>query len=124
MAEVSIATLKGYFQTGKYPTQTQFENLIDSLWRIIELQVADGWIQWSVAGSGAWNNLVDLATLKGDQGEVGENIELQVADGWIQWSVAGSGNWINLLEIGVSGSFESADNKTITVTNGIITDIQ
>ena len=85
MAEVSIATLKGYFQTGKYPTQTQFENLIDSLWRIIELQVADGWIQWSVAGSG---------------------------------------NWINLLEIGVSGSFESADNKTITVTNGIITDIQ
>lgn len=31
MAVVSIATLKGYFETGDFPTQTQFENLIDTL---------------------------------------------------------------------------------------------
>ena len=37
MAIVSVATLKGYFTTGKYPTQTQFENLIDSLRHVSEL---------------------------------------------------------------------------------------
>lgn len=31
MAIVSIATLKSYFETGDFPTQSQFEDLIDTL---------------------------------------------------------------------------------------------
>lgn len=32
MAKTSIALLYTYFETGKKPTQTQFQNLIDSFW--------------------------------------------------------------------------------------------
>jgi hypothetical protein len=31
MAVVTLAALKAYFETGDFPTQTEFENLIDSL---------------------------------------------------------------------------------------------
>lgn len=39
MSVVSIATLKSYFQTGDFPTQAQFEDLIDTLYGANILQV-------------------------------------------------------------------------------------
>lgn len=36
MAKINKAALKAYFQTGKIPTQAQFDNLIDSIFNIID----------------------------------------------------------------------------------------
>jgi type IV secretory pathway VirB2 component (pilin) len=61
MAIVSFATLKSYFTAGARPTQTQFENLIDSLsGRVTEtvevgvdasVATVDGATQWELQGT-------------------------------------------------------------------------
>ena len=36
MAKINKAALKAYFQTGKIPTQSNFADLIDSVWNWVD----------------------------------------------------------------------------------------
>lgn len=75
----------------------------------IELQTDGGFIQWRVAGTSTWANLVSLASITGPQGTAGatgstgtagtngKSVELQVSGGFIQWRLTGDVAWNNLL---------------------------
>lgn len=44
MPVVDRLTLKSYFETGDRPTQSEFENLIDSSFNLADDQLASGWL--------------------------------------------------------------------------------
>ncbi|WP_312999645.1 hypothetical protein [Leclercia sp.] len=62
----------------------------------IQLQKADGYIQWRYAGDTSWMNLLPLSQISGVDGK---NIDLQVADGWVQWRRQGDSAWNNLVSL-------------------------
>lgn len=79
------------------------------------LQKTSTEIQWKYENDANWQTLLEIADLKGDQGD---NIELNKSATHVQWRVVGAGNWINLIalsdlageagkniEIGVSGDY-------------------
>ncbi|MDD4027022.1 MAG: hypothetical protein PHO75_02420 [Candidatus Shapirobacteria bacterium] len=75
----------------------------------IELQVADGYIQWKYTSDVSWTNLIAVSSLigatgpkgdKGDTGDAGTEIELQNTGTYIQWRYIG-GEWTNLVALSV-----------------------
>ncbi len=105
--------------------------------RNVNLQIADGYIQWQYAGDETWNNLIQLSTLvgpagaDGTNGADGEEIVFQVSEGYIQWQYVGESTWINLIELttlvglpgaaGINGT-NGTDGKEVLfqVTDGYI----
>jgi len=71
----------------------------------INLQVADGFIQWQYSGDTLWTNLVELTTLVGPAGADGVNgidgkqVTFQVSEGFIQWQYVGDTSWTNLIDL-------------------------
>jgi hypothetical protein len=94
------------------------------------LQVSGGYIQWKYTSDVSWNNLIAVATLKGDTGDTGATgaagadgaeIELQKTTTHIQWRLVG-GSWANLVALseitgptgatGAAGA-DGSDGKTV-----------
>ena len=73
--------------------------------REVQFQVSGGYIQWKYSGDETWMNLIDLATLTGEDGingtdgTDGREVLFQVSGGYIQWKYSGDETWINLIEI-------------------------
>lgn len=61
----------------------------------IEMQVSGGFIQWRVVGDTAWINLIDVADLKGADGQ---EVELRKTATHIQWRL-GIGAWTDLVSL-------------------------
>jgi|GEM_PF-7019338 len=70
----------------------------------VSLQNDGTYIQWQL-GTGAWQNLVAIADIKGDTGDVGpqglqgsagREIEIQKGTTHIQWRYVGDASWTNL----------------------------
>lgn len=81
----------------------------------VEMQNSSTHIQWRVAGTESWTNLVALADLKG---ETGANIELQKTATHIQWRVTG-GSWANLVALAdLKGDTGAAGTNGTNGTNG------
>lgn len=73
----------------------------------VELQVAEGWIQWRLEDQDpedTWKNLVEISTLEGADGR---EVEIRHEGNWIQWKLSGSASWNDLVEV-VSGSVIAA----------------
>jgi hypothetical protein len=62
MSIVAINTLKGYFLTGKKPTQQQFENLIDTLMASGITELTGNTASYEIAAGKMLDDIVILAT--------------------------------------------------------------
>lgn len=60
----------------------------------VEIQNANGWVQWRYVGDASWQNLIALSSLEGSDGR---NVNLRVNSGWIQWQHDGDSSWLNLM---------------------------
>ena len=84
----------------------------------IELKVADGYIQMKYKNDSSWTNLLQLDTLKGQNG-VSSNTQMQVANGYIQWKNDLDNQWTNLVAISdLTG--EKGSQIELNVANGYI----
>lgn len=75
----------------------------------VQLQVSGGYIQWKYTSDVSWTNLIEVATLKGDQGDPGADAPLvdyeysadgiswhasyTTGDGYLHFSVDGGSTW-------------------------------
>ena len=84
----------------------------------IELKVADGYIQMKYKQETAWTNLLQLETLKGQNG-VASNAQLQVANGYIQWKLEQDENWTNLIALSALTG-EKGSQIELNVANGYL----
>ena len=84
----------------------------------IELKVADGYIQMKYKNESTWTNLLQLDTLKGQNG-VASNAQLQVANGYIQWKLEQDENWTNLVALSALTG-EKGSQIELNVANGYI----
>ncbi len=66
--------------------------------REIEMQTADGKVQWRYVGETQWNDLYTVETVTGQDEPFDKNdcdIELKLEDGKIYWKFASGGQWYN-----------------------------
>ena len=84
----------------------------------IELKVADGYIQMKYKQETAWTNLLQLETLKGQNG-VASNAQLQVANGYIQWKLETDEEWTNLIALSALTG-EKGSQIELNVANGYL----
>ena len=69
--------------------------------REIELQKNDTHIQWRYKDEGddAWQDLIKISDITGQDGTDGREIEIQVNDGYIQWKYTDDNDWNNLIAV-------------------------
>jgi len=76
--------------------------------RDVELRKSATHVQWRVAGTTTWNNLIPLADLAGSNGK---EVELQATATHIQWRLSG-GAWTNLVAL---SELKGADGREISL---------
>lgn len=77
----------------------------------VEIQNADGWVQWRYVGDASWRNLIGLSSIEGADGR---SVSLRVDAGWIQWQHDGDSSWQNLMGTAeMKGDPGPANNLTI-----------
>lgn len=77
----------------------------------VEIQNANGWVQWRYVGDASWRNLIALSSLEGADGR---SVSLRVNAGWIQWQHDGDSSWQNLMSTAeMKGDPGPANNLTI-----------
>jgi len=98
----------------------------------IELQTANGFIQWRKAGDSSWTNLIATSSLVGTPGTNARNVEMQKGATAIQWRLAGDSAWLDLISIaalkgdtGAAGQtllrqINVTDTATIAITLGVV----
>ena len=97
----------------------------------IDLQVSNGFIQWRYTGDIEWNNLIDLLTLtgaQGDKGDDGREVIFQVNNGLLQWQYNDDNTWNNLFDLttlngsdgsdGING--QDGDKIVLRINEGIL----
>lgn len=87
----------------------------------IELQVANGQLQWKYDYQESWTNLIAMSELKGADGDDGKNIELQTTATYIQWRVVGDAEWKNLYPLSALKGADGQDGVTPLVYTKIAT---
>lgn len=93
MAEQTRTVLKSYFETGDYPTQTNFSDLIDSVYNKTD-------------------DVIDAHPPIPAPEDIGK-VPVANDNGTVAWNTLA----------GVNGTYTLSLVDTITVTNGIITDV-
>lgn len=78
----------------------------------IELNVTSTHIQWRVAGTSAWNNLIALSELKGAKGDDATEVEFQKTATHIQWRRVG-GTWADLVPLSDLKGNKGDDGKEV-----------
>lgn len=75
----------------------------------IELRVAGGYVQTKYKNDVDWTNLLELSTLKGNDG-VPIKPQIQVANGYIQWKEEDENEWHNLIAV---SDLEGSDGREV-----------
>ncbi len=82
---------------------------------VIELQVANGYVQWKYKTASEWINLLKIADLvgaSGNDGKDGKSVELRQNEGYIEWRYVGESDdsWTKLLAL---KDLTGSDGKSI-----------
>lgn len=93
----------------------------------IELSVEDGYLVWKYKTESTWRQLLNINSLKGDNGQMGpqglpgkpgkdgvdgKNPEFRVNEGYLEWKYTDDTEWIKLYKISnVSSGTGSSDNQ-------------